>query len=1342
MANVTVTSTNPAISVTKSNSVVNVSSTSSTITVSAVASLANANVVRTAVSATDAGGDGSFSYNSSTGVFTYTGPSAAEVRAHLSNTSPIQYNSTTGVIGIDSAALFTGKTTDDLTEGSTNLYLNGAGTTDDLTEGSTNKYFTNTNANTWFTTQNTGNLAEGGSNLYFTTSRARGVLSAADSGGFGSFNYNNGTGVFTYNGTTSADVRGVLSATSPLTYNSGTGTFGIDAITGLDSGTDVDIKAGDSIYNFIDKNDNSTTEVFKIYANGETTGASDQLFQVDEQGNVTLWGNNADSNQARLRLRKDGDLILTQGNFGASTHLQLNAKLAPTPAGMASGGTPRNGMWMRVASGTDPDSYTTKANSFIDFNENPYSSAVTGDYWDGMILGHDGGLTVAADWKGANSETAGFTVRRVRGGNVSATTGSAENLFRVRANGVVDFGQITGGQTPRARIDMTTSQSNLTIDQAEINDKFTLSNTGISGQAFGTFEGLQFQTSPAGEFFPNAGENGLILGNNSISTANTSNKNRIEMYGGIVDGSRLQHAVNIVADGNVNIGVDASDTGTNKSFTIYDGGSGSITEAGRFFRVDESGNVEINQAYTLPNADGSADQVITTNGSGVLTFQDAAGSGLTNAQVITHISQNPLTVGGNLNVTGNIIATGNIDYENVTDLFVTDQKITLNANAATNSNVQIIANRPQNTSVEVKWNEDTDRWTFTNDGSTYYNLATSTSDVAEGTNLYYTDGRFDTRLATKSTSNLTEGSNLYYTDARVDAHVSGGTGITYTAGSIVLDNTAVTPKTYGDATNIPQLTVDQQGRITAVSNVAVTATSADTSKTVIKTVIAAETLAKGDAVYISGGTGDNPEVSKADADDASKMPVFGVTTEAVSSSSTTDLVIYGLVESYDTTNFVTGDSLFVSTTAGALANTAPTGESALLQTVGKVIKGASSGGKITITGAGRTNATPNLNDGKIFIGNGSNQSTTATLDTSIVPENTNQYYTTARANAAIADYTGDMLEVNTIDVQDSLTVTNGLIVEAGGSANLDFSQSSFGILKVGPGNNTGHLESSFFDYGGKSIICDENLYVGRGLNFSRTALNINTRYTPGYTHTLASTNPSANVYINMGVGDIGVGSNPLSPAGAVANATVGIKTNKVLGSILGWHDPIDSSNISYDADPLFDPVTNINGWYSFKDLAKTTVDETFDANLTVTGITTLNSNVDLNANLDISRNLDVDGSVRPRNTVLKQFNETVIALGNQSGNIAALASFNAANGSIFTMTATGGIEISQIPNATAGSSYTLKVTQDGTGSHALTSTFKYQGGDKTLTTAGGNTDIISVVYDGTDYLATLSKDYY
>ncbi len=53
---------------------------------------------RGAVSVTDSGGDGSLAYNSSTGVITYTGPSASEARAHFSvaSGSGLTYNSGTG----------------------------------------------------------------------------------------------------------------------------------------------------------------------------------------------------------------------------------------------------------------------------------------------------------------------------------------------------------------------------------------------------------------------------------------------------------------------------------------------------------------------------------------------------------------------------------------------------------------------------------------------------------------------------------------------------------------------------------------------------------------------------------------------------------------------------------------------------------------------------------------------------------------------------------------------------------------------------------------------------------------------------------------------------------------------------------------------------------------------------------------------------------------------------------------------------------------------------------------------------------------------------------------------
>lgn len=43
--------------------------------------------------------------------------------------------------------------------------------------------------------------------------------------------------------------------------------------------------------------------------------------------------------------------------------------------------------------------------------------------------------------------------------------------------------------------------------------------------------------------------------------------------------------------------------------------------------VQTTGTVNINGAYTLPTSDGTANQVLATNGSGSVTFQDASGGG-------------------------------------------------------------------------------------------------------------------------------------------------------------------------------------------------------------------------------------------------------------------------------------------------------------------------------------------------------------------------------------------------------------------------------------------------------------------------------------------------------------------------------------------------------------------------------------------------------------------------------------------------------------------------------------------------------------------------------------------
>jgi len=65
--------------------------------------------------------------------------------------------------------------------------------------------------------------------------------------------------------------------------------------------------------------------------------------------------------------------------------------------------------------------------------------------------------------------------------------------------------------------------------------------------------------------------------------------------------------------------------------------------------------------------------------------------------------------------------------------------------------------------------------------------ARDTGDLSEGSNLYYTTARWDSKLAAADTGDLSEGSNLYYTDARVQTYIGGNrsygiiTGTTPTA---------------------------------------------------------------------------------------------------------------------------------------------------------------------------------------------------------------------------------------------------------------------------------------------------------------------------------------------------------------------------------------------------------------------------------------------------------------------------------------------------------------------------------------------------------------------------------
>jgi len=130
-------------------------------------------------------------------------------------------------------------------------------------------------------------------------------------------------------------------------------------------------------------------------------------------------------------------------------------------------------------------------------------------------------------------------------------------------------------------------------------------------------------------------------------------------------------------------------------------------------------------------------------------------------------------------------------------------------------------------------------------------------------------------------------------------------------------------------------------------------------------------IAAGSAVYVSAiGTG-KPQVALADADDAAKMPSIGIVTNQIGNGASGYVAINGQLNGLDRTtaagpvadaDITTGDigkTLYVSTTAGKLTVTRPTGTSAQVQNVGRIIDVNGSNFKMQISNIGRANDVPN-----------------------------------------------------------------------------------------------------------------------------------------------------------------------------------------------------------------------------------------------------------------------------------------------------------------------------------------------------------------------------------------------
>jgi len=416
-----------------------------------------------------------------------------------------------------------------------------------------------------------------------------------------------------------------------------------------------------------------------------------------------------------------------------------------------------------------------------------------------------------------------------------------------------------------------------------------------------------------------------------------------------------------------------------KTFTGGGGGAGTDTlddVTGRGATTTNAitvGGLSVGTAYTMPTSDGSTGEFLKTDGSGNISFGGVTG-GLTykgsyNATTATPSLVTALkgdfyivSVAGSL--AGVSLAVG--------DHIVFNQNA---ANPVTSAMFDVIDNTEADTLDSVTTRGSTTTNTVGVGGLTINSAITFPTADGGANQFIKTNGSgtlsFDTALTAvvddatpELASDLdTVGNGITSSVGGFSLTTSGGSDITIGADLVPITNEA------------NSLGSEDKRYITTFSdlNGAVRFKAKNDSGGVIS---------KGQAVYITGISGDVPTVDLARSNSATTMPAFGLAAANANDQAEVQVVSFGNLTAYNTTTYSlsVGDTVYVSSsTAGALTNTAPTGEANLIQNIGKVVRASATEGIIKVGGAGRSAATPNLDQDKIFLGNASNQAVSTAL---------------------------------------------------------------------------------------------------------------------------------------------------------------------------------------------------------------------------------------------------------------------------------------------------------------------------------------------------------------------------
>jgi len=364
--------------------------------------------------------------------------------------------------------------------------------------------------------------------------------------------------------------------------------------------------------------------------------------------------------------------------------------------------------------------------------------------------------TVAGD-TGSEAVPSGDTITFVGGTNISTSYNSTSNQLTISASGVMTGFTVAG--------DNGTNQTISNGDTLTISGGPVIVTTG-------------------------AATDELIVKHDVVSRTDTTST-ASPTYGGtltVVDSVTSSSEGHVTAINVKTVTLPSSDD-TTYDLTVQAGGANT-------------------SVIRLEGSDATNDDVTI---SGTSTTVKVTESGNT----ITLDLQDDVTIVNDLTVGGDINVTGSLNSYTTSELLVQDQYITLNSGQTSPVLDAFVKVERGTTDVAIKWNETTDRWQFTNDGSTYYNIPISSE---------YDNFNFSVEVGS-STQEVADGGVLTFAQGGgLTVGMSGDDTITYSHA----DTSSQSSVNNSGRTYIQDITLDTYGHITGITSATETVTNTDT----------------------------------------------------------------------------------------------------------------------------------------------------------------------------------------------------------------------------------------------------------------------------------------------------------------------------------------------------------------------------------------------------------------------------------------------------------------------------------------------------------------------------------